>query len=255
MYTHILWGTTARREHLWERKYFYCMCDRCKDPTEFGTNFSALKCMGSGKQPCGGVQLPVNPIETKPTWSCEKCKIRLPNEDVMEFVNHLGSEVDKIISKHPNLNDLEGMMKKLLVFLHPNHYHLYTIKHSLVQLYGRNGGEVPEDVLLKKKNICEELIAITHQLDPGNARLSMYLAVLLNELYIAKFGLLKMKFRSDTKNEFKDEVGNIDKILQEASELLKYEINSPSGEKLNEVICVNQISFLRWMKETGMEEK
>lgn len=46
MYTHALWGTQARREHLRETKYFSCTCKRCEDPTEMGTYLSALRCLG-----------------------------------------------------------------------------------------------------------------------------------------------------------------------------------------------------------------
>ena len=36
MYTHSLWGTQARRSHLNDAKKFWCNCNRCADPTEFG---------------------------------------------------------------------------------------------------------------------------------------------------------------------------------------------------------------------------
>lgn len=36
MYTHSLWGTHARREHLNKVKKFWCQCARCQDPTELG---------------------------------------------------------------------------------------------------------------------------------------------------------------------------------------------------------------------------
>ncbi len=42
MYTHSLWGTHSRREHLFNAKKFWCECPRCGDPTEFGTDFSTL---------------------------------------------------------------------------------------------------------------------------------------------------------------------------------------------------------------------
>lgn len=45
MYTNALWGTQARREHLALTKYFNCCCERCSDPTELGTYFSAMKCL------------------------------------------------------------------------------------------------------------------------------------------------------------------------------------------------------------------
>ena len=35
-YSHSLWGTQARRAHLFETKKFWCFCPRCKDATEFG---------------------------------------------------------------------------------------------------------------------------------------------------------------------------------------------------------------------------
>lgn len=45
-YTDPMWGTAARRQHLFETKFFWCRCERCLDRTEFGTYFSALACPG-----------------------------------------------------------------------------------------------------------------------------------------------------------------------------------------------------------------
>merc|ERR1711963_1027953 len=42
MYTHALWGTIARRDHLAMTKNFWCSCSRCCDPTEFGSNISTI---------------------------------------------------------------------------------------------------------------------------------------------------------------------------------------------------------------------
>ncbi|XP_045477345.1 SET domain-containing protein SmydA-8-like [Harmonia axyridis] len=252
MYTHILWGTTARRRNLWQKKYLQCFCDRCKDPTEFGTYFNALKCMGTEKEPCGGSQLPSNPTDLNSVWNCDKCKISLPNDDVMEFVNHLGNEVDKVLAKDAGVKDLEDILKKLLVFLHPNHYHVYTVKHSLVQLYARSEGDVSDEEFTKKFEMCQDLIGITKKLDPGNARLSIYLAVLQNELFLGKFSLLQKRFNKESKDVFKEEVDAMRKMLEEASDALKYEIGSLTGQKMNEVICLNKVKFIGWMKENGM---
>lgn len=43
-YTDPLWGTPSRLHHLLTTKYFTCRCQRCLDPTEFGTYFSAVVC-------------------------------------------------------------------------------------------------------------------------------------------------------------------------------------------------------------------
>merc|ERR1712107_139755 len=36
-YTNSLWSTNDRREHLKMSKCFWCECERCTDPTEFGS--------------------------------------------------------------------------------------------------------------------------------------------------------------------------------------------------------------------------
>lgn len=46
-YAYILQGTLKRRQHLIEEKFFWCQCARCRDPTEFGTNCSAVRCSKS----------------------------------------------------------------------------------------------------------------------------------------------------------------------------------------------------------------
>ncbi|KAJ8948644.1 hypothetical protein NQ318_022712 [Aromia moschata] len=248
MYTHILWGTSARRHHLRKTKYFTCKCKRCQDPTELGTYLSALKCLGTENEPCGGVQLPINPTESNCEWACNKCGIKLPNKEIMKFVHHLNGEVEKMMAKRPKVEELEDILGKLLKFLHPNHYLVYSIKHSLVQLYGNEGGiEASSQLLSEKQKMCEELIAITRRLDPGNARLSLYLGVLLNELFIAKFKLFSRNFDAEKKGEFSDTVKDIENILEENKLVLQHEIGSTAGSKLLEVVCQNEAKFKNWM--------
>lgn len=174
MYTHALWGTQARREHLRETKYFDCKCARCSDPTELGTYLSALKCLGTEKEKCGGIQLPINPIDDNTEWACDKCDVKLTNADVAYLVNQIGDEVDHVQINAPTVRDLDALLEKILTFLHPNHYHAYSIKHSLIQLYGYQQGYLPNqitDELLKKKSLmCRELMEVTRKIDPGNAR-------------------------------------------------------------------------------------
>lgn len=96
----------------------------------------------------------------------------------MEFVKHLNTEVEKLLAEKPKVAQLEDILKKLLVFLHPNHYLLYNVKHTLVQLYGNNGeGEVTAEFLKEKLKMCQELVQITRKLDPGCARYVRYLEV------------------------------------------------------------------------------
>lgn len=92
-------------------------------------------------------------------------------QDIMKFVNHLSHEVDKLMARHPKVAELEDMLGKLLNFLHPNHYLVYSVKHTLVQLYGNEGDtELSDNLLNEKLKMCEELIDVTTKIDPGNAR-------------------------------------------------------------------------------------
>lgn len=50
-YTDTMWGTIPRQAFLKETKFFICSCERCQDPTEYGTNFSAVRC---NNKPCQG---------------------------------------------------------------------------------------------------------------------------------------------------------------------------------------------------------
>ncbi|KAJ8923003.1 hypothetical protein NQ315_001551 [Exocentrus adspersus] len=252
IYTHILWGTTARRHHLKKTKYFVCTCRRCQDPSEFGTYINALRCLGTEKEPCGGLQLPLNPTHGDCLWLCNKCNIKLPNKEIMKFVHHLSGEVDKLMARDPKVDELEDMLGKLLNFLHPNHYLVYSVKHTLVQLYGAEDAVEPSDAILNEKlKMCQELIRIAKTIDPGNARLCLYLGVLLNEQFQAEFKLLQRRFESDRKNEFADSVKEIVRLTGEGKATLKYEKNSAAGAKLFEVMCRGEDKLKEWMEENG----
>ena len=62
-YTQPLWKTLNRREHLKMSKCFWCRCQRCRDPTEFGTGLSTLIC-----NECGGKMLPMDPLDSETCW-------------------------------------------------------------------------------------------------------------------------------------------------------------------------------------------
>lgn len=86
MYSNMLWGTTLRQEHLQMTKHFICKCDRCKDPTEFGTYINGLKCMGIDEisiTSCkNGIQLPENPLNQNSDWKCNICPVKLNSDEV-----------------------------------------------------------------------------------------------------------------------------------------------------------------------------
>lgn len=179
MYTHILWGTIARREHLKYTKYFMCTCSRCADSTELGTNFSSIKC-----QECiSGYMTSAAPLDQLADWICSNCNSTLPVDTVKEITVALGEEVDAALQT-PTIYSLEKLIEDKSQTVHPNHFHLFAVKHTLLQLYGRDG-KADEVVMKKKENLCKEFLNICTTLDPGMSRLSSYASVALYECHVA----------------------------------------------------------------------
>lgn len=255
MYTHCLWGTQARREHLRETKYFDCQCQRCKDPTELGSYLSALKCIGTDGEPCGGTQLPINPIDDKTEWTCDSCPVKLSNEEVCFLVNGIGEEVDNVQLANPTVKELEALLSKMNTFLHPNHYHIYSVKHSLIQLYGYQQGYTPtqitDDCLVRKATMCRELLNITKKIDPGNARLAVYHAVLLHELYLADWITIKRKWDLGIKAKVKSVLTMLNECkncLTQLQDILKNEKNTPAGDKLINLVDNSTREFNKFIE-------
>lgn len=156
MYTHALWGTQQRQDHLRSTKYFTCRCRRCGDPSELGTYLSALRCLAPDdeKKICGGSQLPIAPLDLATEWRCDKCPTSLTSAQVAELVNMIGREVELVQENRPTVESLQALLEKLRKLLHKNHYHCYTVMHSLIQLYGREQGYLPDqmnDLIVQKK--------------------------------------------------------------------------------------------------------
>lgn len=64
-YSDALWGTASRQNHLLETKLFKCECVRCKDVTELGTKYSAIKC---NRNDCPGLALPLSLEQWSGDW-------------------------------------------------------------------------------------------------------------------------------------------------------------------------------------------
>ncbi|KAJ8712488.1 hypothetical protein PYW07_005330 [Mythimna separata] len=246
MYSHALWGTQARRQHLKDTKFFACKCPRCSDPTELGTYLSAMKCLGDGNNPCDGIHLPQDPLDDETDWACSKCPAKVSNSQVNMVISQMGEDVENVLMMGGSVTVLENLLSRLSIFLHPNHYHLYTIKHSLVQLYGRQQGYTSRDIIDKKIKMCGDLIAVTKILDPGNARLSLYRSVLQHELHSA----LIIKFRSARKGEnFKPLLTEAKLAIEDALNSLKDDVEEISGKKLQSVLEVSKREFEKFCKQ------
>jgi hypothetical protein len=199
-YTHVLWGTDQRQNHLQDNKYFTCNCKRCIDPTELGLYFSALRCIGSEDENCNGIQLPTNPTSLVDNeFACTKCPVKISLENVNFITGKMNDEVENLLASTPKVNELEEMIEKLKPFLHENHYLFFNLKHTLIQLSMND--KMNDDELKSKIDMCNDLLRICNTLDPYGIRITFYISIILYEK--AKC-LLEMNKRSNEAS-FKDE--------------------------------------------------
>ncbi|XP_069699803.1 uncharacterized protein SmydA-5 [Periplaneta americana] len=267
MYTHALWGTQARRDHLMSTKYFNCRCKRCSDPTELGTYLSAMRCLGAeilsdgsadaDGASCGGTQLPVSPLDDNTDWRCDRCPVVLSASQVNELVSRIGEEVDSVQASSPTVTQLEELLSKLGMFLHPHHYHLYSVKHSLVQLYGHQQGyqasQLSEQQLERKAEMCRDLLAVTDKVDPGSSRLALYSSVLLHELHSAEFHLARRKFERDppsiSAEEMTRKAQGAKSLLLTAIKVLEPEPDFSSGSRMMGLVRKALVDLESWARD------
>lgn len=150
-YTQTLWGTLTRRSHLKRVKYFDCLCDRCKDPTEFGTYAGSIYCTeckltikhNSPKM------ISTNPLDPYAMWVCEKCDHTIDGKQIVSGNESIRKEILNMDKSNPR--NLEEFLIKYEDLLHPSNYHVLEIKYVLTQLYGNIDGFKLLGTYLKKK--------------------------------------------------------------------------------------------------------
>lgn len=238
-YTHTLWGTNQRRNHLLMTKYFSCSCERCTDKTELGTYFSAVKCLGIGPARCAGNQLQANPLNEDSDWQCDKCPIRIGSNEINFLIGNMGEEVDNILyNKDAAVFDVESLIDKLSQFLHKNHYHIFGLKHSLIQMYGHvkdyGNAQLPTHILEKKVTMCNDLLSVIQVLDPHAIRLSIYTAIIYYELAYTEIELTQRKLKATTDPEERilhaKSLDLAEEHIKRGKELVAAEIDTPEGQ-------------------------
>ncbi|ENN81700.1 hypothetical protein YQE_01906, partial [Dendroctonus ponderosae] len=224
-YAYTLQCTSKRREHLLENKFFECRCERCSDQTELGTYCGALICPKCDN----GLVLCDNPLDFDSTWSCNntaKCcaGYSISATSMNLLLNRISDEVDQI-----DCNDIKSMelfLEKYRNVLHPNHYLCLGIKIYLSQVYGRISGyiiqELDEKPLLRKKEICKEILSVFDVIEPGLTRIR---GVTLYEIHAPVMILLTRQMESQpiSKNLIKATLKEVLKYLIEAEIILSHE--------------------------------
>ena len=166
-YTDSLWTTADRRAFLAATKYFDCMCDRCMDPTELGTNLSSLACL---KCPVGAV-LPNDPLDPDTEWACEACSAAMPASTVSRVNEQAAQTLSMLEQTDPSPDQLEKFLVIHSRVLAPQHAVMVDCKHTLLHLLGQSEGLTMPDLsdkqLQTKEELARGLIAVADKLIPG----------------------------------------------------------------------------------------
>jgi len=119
-------GTHKRRRRLKAEWYFWCMCERCKDPTELQTNVAGVTCELCEE----GVMLPRDPLDQYSEWLCNKCDFSLEVPDLERKIDQMEEELNDLSAKK-DLKRLEFFIKELQgAVLHPHHYLLLIARRN-----------------------------------------------------------------------------------------------------------------------------
>jgi len=174
-YVDPLWGTNDRCNFLQMTKYFTCKCARCVDPTELGSHVSSLRCQSlkcCEKTGLESLVVPEDPFDPEKEWACITCKETYLVGYVSSIVNKIGKDMDALHEKFGDIAAIEEFVKKSSKSLSPNHFYLLEMKVELAQLIGRTPDEpllqLAPRKLLRKIQLCEELLIVFNKICPGN---------------------------------------------------------------------------------------
>ncbi|OWR49372.1 hypothetical protein KGM_209725 [Danaus plexippus plexippus] len=245
-YTQPLWGTLDRRKFLKTNKYFDCKCERCADPTEFGTYLGNIYCTMCNSTNAdvsrkGAMLVSTNPLDETALWKCENCGYFIQGRQMVWGNKALKEELSSLNKTGPQ--DFEHFIEKYKLTLHPRNHLLIQAKLALMEIYGNYKGyslkELPENLLSRKIDICNELLEVAEKLDPGWSR---FRGSILLELEAAMTIKIKKEFEAEmlTKTEAQNQLIENMVLLEEATNILKIEphMNEALQTKLQERLSI-----------------
>lgn len=168
---HDLEPTWKRRARLYRDHLLLCRCSRCSDPTELGSNLSALgcpKCGGGGGGAGGGAILPQNPLDFNSVWSCRVHRgIRMSARSAQRLQLDLQADLYKA-GTTTTIPRLQRQISGYSDLLHPNHGLVMAAKRSLIHCFGQvPAHSVTRQMLATIRGLCQEQLQVLAEVDPG----------------------------------------------------------------------------------------
>ncbi|KAL0849444.1 hypothetical protein ABMA28_013728 [Loxostege sticticalis] len=223
-YTGTLWGTPARRTHLYKTKHFFCKCDRCADPTERGTLLAALKCFSPE---CPGSLLPIEPLNSSSSWRCLECRLRVPIKTISILQSALGSLMGSL--DFENVDQLENfLVNRVTKYIPKTNQIVVDLQCRLIWELGESDGlrwhELTESRLALKESLCRGTLRTAAALGVGDAHLR---GLLLYHLHAA------LAERARRSPELYEELkAEIESTIEQAFHILQGDISAPPDLEL-----------------------
>ena len=166
-------GNNRRRQYLSKFWYFQCGCARCGDSTEFSTHMSSVRCLACRD----GLLVKTEPLTSSSPWSCQSCGSTVQTHTVDHQVDALEDQMNQLDTT--DIDSMEKMIFHLLkeTILHPQHYIVIELSHSLIFAYNKKSLSRPE--MDRKVQLCQQVLAVLGTVDPG---FTSWRGKLLNEL-------------------------------------------------------------------------
>jgi len=182
-YLSALDGNFKRRKKIMEQWYFSCLCRRCRDPTECGTNVSALKCAHC----LTGDVLPVDSLDPDSPWRCvlSSCHGQsLSVQHVESLVDAMEAELDAIANDGTDFEKYQEFIESYSdCVLHPHHYLIMIATRNLIQYYTYSSETLPTETLRLKHQLCTKFAQVLAKIDPGFSEIRTFI---LKELHFSK---------------------------------------------------------------------
>lgn len=130
-YSQLLWSTNSRRMQNLISKQFLCTCKRCIDPTECGTNLSAIRCQNKA---CCGIVFPIESINFRSNVKCTVCETIYDNNRYLQVNEIAGSMVKSFLASTFDLSKMIEFMKTKLSIIVPD-YSQFIIQLKLDAIF------------------------------------------------------------------------------------------------------------------------
>jgi hypothetical protein len=158
-------------------------------------------------------------------WRCNKCSLEDKAENVKRLLKALQDEIESTNA----VESMENLLEKYKSVLHSNHFIMISLKNALIDSYGHVKGyllsELPDALLRRKIELCQEVLEILDIFEKGKSRAR---GLMIFELHAPVVLLAKSRFHSGdlSQPEYLRQLEKAREMLSESLEILSWEDES-----------------------------